>query len=499
MIILPTEKVIDWKHPPLALFLLVLINILIFAFYQSDDDRLLRDAVEIYQSNELLAMEGDAHQAYSATLEPNERVRPDDPSLIWYIVTDQNFSVFLEENYRVYIEPENRAEWRLAREQFEDTIDRLSHNALGLKADDISVVTVLSYQFLHGDIVHLLGNMVFLLLTGFAVEAALGHLRFIAYYLISGIGAGLLFAFAQVVTGGGNVSLIGASGAVSGVMAMYVSLFKFRKIEFFYWFFIFTGYFRAAAVIILPAYILKEIYMLLMYDGSNVAYIAHIGGFIVGGALVLTTQLIRHKAIDSQYLDAAEVPIDPYRKDLNRLYLLIANCEFKQAWISLQTIKKQHPDKLELLDIKFNLLVALDREKASDYLMWLLGGKVSTAHISRAQANRWQKMSAEEKAALSFVKQAGLINNSLSIDLPNIAEKVFAEIESNFHHNQPLEQNTKDQGKRRNEREEVAVLSRKIALYYQQIGRADIAEKYDKLAKEIMLKSMDLTDSGAAV
>jgi len=510
MMILPTEKGIDWKRPPLVLFSLVLINILVFAFYQSDDERLLQSAVEIYQSEGLPTIERSAYEAYNATLDVDKRVELDDQWLVWHIITDQDFTLFLEENYRAHIRPEIRNKWRLARQQVEDNIARLSYNAYGLEPFDISLVTVLTYQFLHSDISHLLGNMVFLLLTGFAVEAALGQLRFVTYYLVSGIGAGLLFSFVQVLTEGGSAGLIGASGAVSGVMAMYVSLFKFRKIEFFYWFFIFTGYFRAAAVIILPAYILKEVYMLLMYEGSNVAYVAHIGGFIVGGALVLATQLIRHKAIDTKYLESTEEPVDPYRQAMHKLYLLIGACEFRQAWKSLTEIEKQFPRKKELIDIKYNLLRALNRDKAELYLMQLLGRNITTPHISRAQASSWQALDPKQKDEISFENRAALINNLLGVDLPHIAEKVFSGLKSSYRDYQSslinegqgniegeinARQNKHNENKNLQDKDQLAMSARKIALYYQQLGRDEISENYNSLAKEIMLNSSDTTKS----
>jgi len=172
--------------------------------------------------------------------------------------------------------------------------------------------------------------------------------------------------------------------------------------------------------------------MLLMYEGSNVAYVAHIGGFIVGGALVLATQLIRHKAIDTKYLESTEEPVDPYRQAMHKLYLLIGACEFRQAWKSLTEIEKKFPRKKELIDIKYNLLRALNRDKAELYVMQLLGRNITTPHISRAQASSWQALDPKQKDEISFENRAALINNLLGVDLPHIAEKVFSGLKSSY-------------------------------------------------------------------
>ena len=126
--------------------------------------------------------------------------------------------------------------------------------------------------------------MFFLVICGFAVEAAIGHLRFLLFYLFSGVVAGVSHAAMDLDS---SSVLIGASGSVSAVMAMYLGVFRFKKIEFFYWFFIFVGYFRAPALLILPFYIGKELVQFYTEAGSNVAFMAHAGGFVAGLVLAL--------------------------------------------------------------------------------------------------------------------------------------------------------------------------------------------------------------------
>jgi len=82
-------------------------------------------------------------------------------------------------------------------------------------------LTLVSYMFLHGGWEHILGNMVYLWVFGDDIEDALGPLRFIAFYLLTGIGAGLFFAW---INRRSTMPLVGASGAISGILAAYLLL-----------------------------------------------------------------------------------------------------------------------------------------------------------------------------------------------------------------------------------------------------------------------------------
>jgi membrane associated rhomboid family serine protease len=142
---------------------------------------------------------------------------------------------------------------------------------------------ILTSMFLHGSWTHLLGNMWFLWLFGNNVEDSMGRGRFIVFYLLSGVGA----AFAQVLADPASIyPMVGASGAISGVMGAYVVLYPRVRV--------FTlvplGFFITS--IALPAWVMLGYWMLLQVLGglggaeAGVAFWAHIGGFIVGVLLV---------------------------------------------------------------------------------------------------------------------------------------------------------------------------------------------------------------------
>ncbi|MEW6361458.1 MAG: rhomboid family intramembrane serine protease [Pyrinomonadaceae bacterium] len=139
----------------------------------------------------------------------------------------------------------------------------------------------LSSMFMHGSVMHIFGNMLFLLIFGDNLENLLGHIRFLFFYLACGLAA----AFAQIATDPNSlIPMLGASGAISGVLGGYVVLFPQRAVRAIIFNFLTT----VPAIVALGIWILYQIILgLLTPAGSGgVAYAAHIGGFIAGVALV---------------------------------------------------------------------------------------------------------------------------------------------------------------------------------------------------------------------
>lgn len=148
-------------------------------------------------------------------------------------------------------------------------------------------ITLFSSMFLHAGWAHILGNMLFLFVFGLHVERSMGRLRYIAFYLICGLGAN---ALEIVAASGSNTPGLGASGAISGVLAGYVLLYPASHVRtliglgFFFW------------IARIPAWVFIGIWFLmqLIYGAASisnvnaggVAYSAHVGGFITGLLLV---------------------------------------------------------------------------------------------------------------------------------------------------------------------------------------------------------------------
>ncbi len=143
-------------------------------------------------------------------------------------------------------------------------------------------VTLVTSLFLHGSLMHLVGNMLFLWVLGDNVEDALGHARFVVFYLLSGIAAALSHAATEP---GSTVPMIGASGAISGVIGAYLVLHPRAPIK--------TLVFRA--IVNLPAYVVLGLWILFQFlsvamagpGQGGVAWWAHIGGFFAGAILIV--------------------------------------------------------------------------------------------------------------------------------------------------------------------------------------------------------------------
>jgi membrane associated rhomboid family serine protease len=142
-------------------------------------------------------------------------------------------------------------------------------------------LTLITYQFLHGSPMHLIGNMLFLRVFGDNVEDAMGHVRFLAFYLLCGVAGGLAHA---VMTPSSDVPLIGASGAVAGVISAYLILHP--KVRVWVLAFRFIPL-RITAAWALGAWIATQFVMLAIPDGSPVAWWAHIGGILAGALLIV--------------------------------------------------------------------------------------------------------------------------------------------------------------------------------------------------------------------
>lgn len=139
----------------------------------------------------------------------------------------------------------------------------------------------LSSMFMHGDIMHIFGNMLFLWIFGDNLENLLGHIRFAAFYIACGLAA----ALAQIIMDSDSViPMLGASGAISGVLGGYVLLFPQRQVRALIFNFL-TTVPAFVAIGIWIAYQLIVGYLTPAGTGG-VAYAAHIGGFIAGVALV---------------------------------------------------------------------------------------------------------------------------------------------------------------------------------------------------------------------
>lgn len=144
-------------------------------------------------------------------------------------------------------------------------------------------LTLISSAFLHGGFWHLAGNMLFLHIYGDNLEEEMGHWRFLGFYLLCALAAGFLQTMSAPYS---QVPVVGASGAVAGVMGGYLLLYPKAKIDVLFIFVIFFRIFSLPAWVILCFWFTYQFFNGVISSGG-IAYWAHIGGFVAGLALCL--------------------------------------------------------------------------------------------------------------------------------------------------------------------------------------------------------------------
>ena len=163
------------------------------------------------------------------------------------------------------------------------------------------IFTLFSSMFMHGGWLHIIFNMWFLWLSGCNIEDLWGRIVYPAFYIIGGLFAVLAHA---VMFPESTAPLIGASGAIAAVMGAFMVRMHSTRINFIYWFgLLFRGKFAAPAYVMLPLWILQQLWEAFMSgEGSGVAFWAHIGGFVFGAVIAAGMQF---GGIEKKYLQPA--------------------------------------------------------------------------------------------------------------------------------------------------------------------------------------------------
>ncbi|MBI5847551.1 MAG: rhomboid family intramembrane serine protease [Nitrospirae bacterium] len=161
----------------------------------------------------------------------------------------------------------------------------IPHNIVSLESTQPihPLLTIFTSMFMHGGVFHIFGNMLYLWIFGNNIEDRLGHFRFVLFYLFCGIAAALSYALTAASS---EVPMIGASGAVSGVLGAYILLFPMARVHTI----IFLGFFiqsvQIPALIVIGFWAIIQLINGLIAQGmpgqGGIAWLAHAGGFLAG-------------------------------------------------------------------------------------------------------------------------------------------------------------------------------------------------------------------------
>ena len=147
-------------------------------------------------------------------------------------------------------------------------------------------LTILTSMFLHGGVLHVASNMLFLWVFGNNVEDALGRVRFLGFYLAAGIAAALAQTVASAASGDVYVPMVGASGAIAGVLAAYAVLFPRARVLTAVIIFVFIRLVPVPATFFIGVWFVLQLVSVFVGGSPGVAVVAHVGGFVAGWLLV---------------------------------------------------------------------------------------------------------------------------------------------------------------------------------------------------------------------
>ena len=369
LLLIPLEKKLELRRFPIVTFLLILINTLVFFIGQSGDDDAFENAAKYYHESGLARIEVPAYLKYLQdtpgrgesqqdkdtvsdlkNIEHYPALMSDAHAMMMIMSDDQFLDELLDNKTVITTEMEEYENWEEYREGLDKELNKSLTIKYGFIPKDRRPITFLTTQFLHGGVMHLVGNMVFLLFLGIAVENIFGSLRYLPFYLISGVSATAFFMLFDMTS---RVPLVGASGAIAGLMGMYAISYGLRRIRFFYNILFYFNYVKAPALIMFPLWLGNEFLQYFFIEGSNVAYMAHAGGLLAGAAIAALMSLFK-KGVDREYMDE-NVKQDNLAEQMTEANTLMGQLEFDQAKKIYNQVLRDHPDNFDALKKLFTI------------------------------------------------------------------------------------------------------------------------------------------------
>lgn len=374
----------DWRKPPLITLLLILINLVIYFGPQRLEQIAQEKAAQFYVASELPEIELPLFVEHlrqtSETRSRNIPIAQAEQALrekryrwlLAYMESEPRFVAELRNGRIVASAHRDYARWKDLRRQYENLRGESFTERWASRPADWSPVALLTACFLHASLMHLIGNMVFLFVFGYTVERTLGARRYLALYLLAGIGGELGDLAARW---GSAVIGLGASGAISGLMAAYAVLYGRQRIRFFYQLLFYFDYVRAPAILLLPVWIGHEFLQQWLDPHGSVAYMAHAGGLIVGA---LGTWWLRRRDPARTCVPVAPVAAsDPAPELLAKAQKALKSLKIDDALRYYCKLVRLQPQNGEFVSTYFNLAKRLpDSEhfhRAARYVFRLEG------------------------------------------------------------------------------------------------------------------------------
>lgn len=351
MLIMPLHRRMTRANLPIITFALVALNVCVFVFLQSGDTRIMQRAAHYYAQTHLGRIEFPAytdwlrhHDGDRQHLAIMQRGRPG--TKLALIESDRQFLAALHAGRIIEPTQAGYAQWHADRAAFERIRAEAFTPRHAMRFTHIEPGRMLWAMFMHGGVMHLVGNMLFLVVLGLLVEGALRTWWFLGLYLVGGYGA----AFASLALHwGGPGFALGASGAIASLMGAFCVLWGLRKVRVFYWFFVVFGFVRVPALVLLPVWFGWQVYSLLTAPAAHVAFGAHAAGIVCGALIALA--LRRTGQVHQDFIEEDE---RADRRDGNeaayaQAMVHIGRLEVAAARRLLEAIDAQEPGQLRVL------------------------------------------------------------------------------------------------------------------------------------------------------
>ncbi|MBU0682099.1 MAG: rhomboid family intramembrane serine protease, partial [Proteobacteria bacterium] len=274
------------KNFPVVTLLLILANCFVLVFLQSGENKAYHEAYSFYQESGLARIELELYKknfvfSGEALKQGSAAQRVSDDQLA-EMTHNNEFQYQLVHRQVIKSGDQGYANWLGKRLVFEEKLGHVFSQRYGYSPARNNILGLFTCMFLHGGIMHLVGNMVFLWFVGSLLENGMGWRRYLPGYLATGVCASLLFGLVYPREMG---PLVGASGAIAGLMGAYGFVFARAKIKIFYSLGFYFDYAWVPGWFLFPFWLLHEFFQLSTNAGSHVAYMAHVGGLLSGGLL----------------------------------------------------------------------------------------------------------------------------------------------------------------------------------------------------------------------
>jgi membrane associated rhomboid family serine protease len=357
MFIIPLTGKISWRNPPRLTIGLILLNCLVFFVFQASDSQQQYHVSEYYFSSGLATIEVPRYVAYREGRLFNSSVSyhagelKEETMVRFYLEMERDYHFLEKLNSDEIVVPSDPeyAQWKSLRTEYRNMRSQIISLRYGFRPAYKSLLTAFTYMFLHSSAGHLVGNMIFLWIVGCMLEMGLGRMLYSGLYLFGGLAAAGVF---WLIYKHSTVPVVGASGAIAGLMGAFAVLFGRKKVKIFYSLGFYFNYLKIPAIILLPIWVGNEFFQLFFGSARHVAYVAHIGG-LTGGALFGFVCLKFSLRFQRDIFE--ELPEDNISPLLEKALKHIAELDMETGRQLLEQVLDKDPENIDALTHLFNI------------------------------------------------------------------------------------------------------------------------------------------------